>query len=440
MGTNDMFFLADPEDATVLYNDYTQGSKGGFWVLNTGIPAGWGTEGLTWYNTISWDVEEDLFVISIGQYPGVSEVGDVYKPHFVLKFGEKEVGFDVTINFVENTDPVYEIPEPATLIEKELNIVGSAEVTTEQFPRTGYDSDKVTIELPDLAEKLGVEPELIAASMDKLLYTTEYNSGDVEVGGGLKKDSLTNDWSAGEPGFWLHAVQDDQGEETGECSRADYGNEDKFFVEAFAFDAETATLSCNLGQYPSNLKAGEKWYANMYLIYADKAYRVRYNLNIMEREQGSGLEGMNKVGEVSYEFEQIPTSGYEAISFSVDVEAVAAALGCEVGSFSLQGLDDSDNWASSTANNGGFWMNDAGRVVSHSSGAGAMYIEPATSNDYSVLHIGQYPNHFAIDDVWEGELYFVNGDNYYTLKAKMKIVPEEIPDRLWLCAVLTCNW
>lgn len=429
MGTNDMFFLADPEDATVLYNDYTQGSKGGFWVLNTGIPAGWGTEGLTWYNTISWDVEEDLFVISIGQYPGVSEVGDVYKPHFVLKFGEKEVGFDVTINFVENTDPVYEIPEPATLIEKELNIVGSAEVTTEQFPRTGYDSDKVTIELPDLAEKLGVEPELIAASMDKLLYTTEYNSGDVEVGGGLKKDSLTNDWSAGEPGFWLHAVQDDQGEETGECSRADYGNEDKFFVEAFAFDAETATLSCNLGQYPSNLKAGEKWYANMYLIYADKAYRVRYNLNIMEREQGSGLEGMNKVGEVSYEFEQIPTSGYEAISFSVDVEAVAAALGCEVGSFSLQGLDDSDNWASSTANNGGFWMNDAGRVVSHSSGAGAMYIEPATSNDYSVLHIGQYPNHFAIDDVWEGELYFVNGDNYYTLKAKMKIVPEEIPDQ-----------
>ena len=427
MGTNDMFFLADPEDATVLYNDYTQGGKGGFWVLNTGIPAGWGTEGLTWYNTIGWDVDEDLFVISIGQYPGISEVGDVYKPHFVLKYNGKEVGFDVTINFVENTDPVYEIPEPATLIEKDLNIVGNAEVTVEQYPRSGFDSDNVKLELTDLAEKLGVEPELIAASMDKLLYATEYNAGDVEAGGGLKKDSLTNDFSAGAPGFWLHAVQNEQGEETGECSRAGYSSDDKFFVEAFAFDAETATLSCNLGQYPGGLKGGEKWYANLYLLYADKAYRVRYNLNLLEREQGSGLEGMNKVGEMVKEFEQQPTTNHDAITFTVDVDAVAEALGCEVGNFSMQALDDSDNWGGTTANNGGFWLNDAGRVVSYTSGA--MYIEPTTSNDYSVLRIGQYPNHFSIGDEWEGEVYFVNGDNYYTLKAKMKIVPEEIPDQ-----------
>ena len=428
MGTNDMFFLADPEDATVLYNDYTQGSKGGFWVLNTGIPAGWGTEGLTWYNTISWDVEEDLFVISIGQYPGVSEVGDVYKPHFVLKYNGKEVGFDVTINFVENTDPVYEIPEPATLIEKDLNIVGNAEVTVEQYPRTGYDSDNVKLELTDLAEKLGVEPELIAASMDKLLYATEYNSGDVEDGGGLKKDSLTNKFSAGEPGFWLRAVQNEQGEETGECSRAGYSSDDKFYVEAFAFDAETATLSCDLGQYPGSLKGGEKWYANIYLLYADKAYRVRYNLNLLEREQGSGTEGMNKVGEDVINCELSPDpSEYSFVPIHPDVDGIATALGCEVGAMSMQALDDTENWASPTAANQGFWFNSAGTVTAWGSSS-YFYIENPTSMDYSTLNVGQYPGRLSIGEEYNTKLYFINGDNYYELSVALKIVEPKVID------------
>ena len=426
-GTNDMFFLADPEDATVLYSDYTQGSKGGFWVLNTGVPAGWGTEGLTWYNTISWDAEADVFAINIGQYPEVSEVGDVYKPHFVMKYNDKEVGFDVTINFVENTEPVYEIPEPATLKEAELNIVGSAEVTVEQYPRTGYDSDAVTIELADLAEKLGVEPGLIAASMDKILYATAYNTGDVEDGGGLKKDSLTNEFTAGAPGFWLHAVQNDLGEETGECSAAPYGGEDKFFVEAFAFDAETATLSCNLGQYPGILKGNEKWYANLYLLYADKAYRVRYNLNVQQREQGSGTEGMTKVGETAFDVALEPANDYSFVEIYPDVEAIAAALGCEVSAMSMQALDDTENWASPTAGNQGFWFNEAGIVTAWGATA-YFYIENPTSMDYSVLKVGQYPSRLAIGDEFSTSLYFINGENYYQAKVNIIVKAPTIID------------
>ena len=438
-GTNDMFFLADPEDATVLYSDYTQGSKGGFWVLNTGVPAGWGTEGLTWYNTISWDAEADVFAINIGQYPEVSEVGDVYKPHFVMKYNDKEVGFDVTINFVENTEPVYEIPEPATLKEAELNIVGSAEVTVEQYPRTGYDSDAVTIELADLAEKLGVEPGLIAASMDKILYATAYNTGDVEDGGGLKKDSLTNEFTAGAPGFWLHAVQNDLGEETGECSAAPYGGEDKFFVEAFAFDAETATLSCNLGQYPGNLKGNEKWYANLYLLYADKAYRVRYNLNVQQREQGSGTEGMTKVGETAFDVALEPADDYSFVEIYPDVEAIAAALGCDVSAMSMQALDDTENWASPTAGNQGFWFNEAGIVTAWGATA-YFYIENPTSMDYSVLKVGQYPSRLAIGDEFSTSLYFINGENYYQAKVNITVkAPTIIDDEFKEVASRTYN-
>ena len=134
------------------------------------------------------------------------------------------------------------------------------------------------------------------------------------------------------------------------------------------------------------LKPNEKYYTNLYLIYADKAYRLHYDLIIEEREQGSGLEGMNKVGEMVKEFKQEPTTNYDAIIFSVDVNAVAEALGCEVADMSMQALDDSDNWGGTTANNGGFWLNDGGRVIGWGASA-AMFIEPVTTNDYSSLRI-----------------------------------------------------
>ena len=430
-----LFFLVNA-DGTL--NDAYSADGKGFYITSEGAAGVWARDDAatagTWFASPSADAEAGEFAISVGQYPDTLVAGDKVSAKFALVYGGKQATFEVSLSVIAKP----EIPAPTTLVEKDLNIVGEKEVTVEQFPRSGYDSDNVEIEIGDAVAKLGFEnAELLSDVLGDVLYCTVFNTGDIEEGGGLKVDTLTNESSAGAPGFWLHAVQNENGEETGECSRAPYGGEDKFFVEAFAFNAETGVISCKLGQYPGNVKANEQWWVNVYLLRGDKAYRLKYTLKLNEREQGSGLEGMNKVGEVSYEFEQIPTSGYEAISFSVDVEAVAAALGCEVGSFSLQGLDDSDNWASSTANNGGFWMNDAGRVVSYS--AGAMYIEPATSNDYSVLHIGQYPNHFAVDDVWEGELYFVNGDNYYTLKAKMKIVPEEIPDQSKFKVVATRN-
>ena len=422
-----MFFLADPTDPTVLIDNYTQGGKGCFWVNADGQPQAWGEDntGLRWYNQLGWDANEDLFTIYIGQFPGQCTVEEVFKPHFVLKLGEKQASFDITITF--EAKPEYTIPEPKTLVEKELNIVGEAETTVEQFPRTGYDSDAVTIELTDLAEKLGVEPALIADCMDKILYATAYNTGDVEDGGGLKKDSLTNEFTAGAPGFWLHAVQNDLGEETGECSAAPYGGEDKFFVEAFAFDAETATLSCNLGQYPGTLKGNEKWYANLYLLYADKAYRVRYNLNVQQREQGSGTEGMTKVGETSFDVALEPADDYSFVEIYPDVEAIAAALGCDVSAMSMQALDDTENWASPTAGNQGFWFNEAGIVTAWGATA-YFYIENPTSMDYSVLKVGQYPSRLAIGDEFSTNLYFINGENYYQAKVNITVKAPTIID------------
>ena len=422
-----MFFLTQADGPS---DNYTQGSKGGFWVNADGAPQAWSEDnsGLRWYNTIGWSADDDAFIINIGQFPEQCAAGDEFKPVFIMKYGEKTVDIYVTIKIVEK--PVYEIPEPATLIEKELNIVGEASVEVKQYPRSGTDASAVTMQIGDAVAKLGLQSgEMLTDVLGEILYATVFNDGDIEQGGGMKKDSVSNHSTANAPGFWLRAVENEVGEKDGECSAANWSSgNNNFFIERFAFDAETGELTANLGQDGGVLKPNEKYYTNLYLIYADKAYRLHYDLIIEEREQGNGLEGMNKVGEMVKEFKQEPTTNYDAIIFSVDVNAVAEALGCEVADMSMQALDDSDNWGGTTANNGGFWLNDGGRVISWGASA-AMFIEPVTTNDYSSLRIGQYPSHFAIGDKWEGEIYFVNGDNYYTLKAKMEIVPEEVPDQ-----------
>lgn len=417
-----LFFVQQPDGTES--SDPTADANG-FWMDAEGTNVGWGDYSV-FYASPDVDVDANTFAFYVGQMPGVMEPEQSASATIKLKFNGKEVSFAITLNVIAK--PVYDIPEPATVIEKELNVVGSAEVTVEQYPRGGYDSDVVQIEASDVVAKLGLTSgEMLADVLGDILYCTAYNNGDVEVGGGLKKDSLTNESTAGEPGFWLRPVMNEDGIMTNECCAAGWGSDDRFFAESFAYDAESGNISFKLGQYPGVCGANDTYFTNCYIIYGDKAYKLNINLKILEKEQGNALDGMTKVGEMVKEFEQAPTTAHEAIIFTVDVDAIAEALGCEVGDFSMQALDEYDDWGGTTANNGGYWLNDNGRVVAYASGA--MFIEPQTRDDYSILKIGQYPNHFNVGDTWEGELYFVNGQNYYTFKAKMTIIELEIPDQ-----------
>ena len=419
-----MFFLKVGEE---LSDNYTQGSKGGFWVNAEGAPQAWGDDnsGLRWYNTFGWNVEYDVFFINIGQFPGQCAGGDVYKPQFVLKYGEKQATFDVTINILER--PAFDIPEPTTLIEKQLNVVGEKETIVEQYPRGGYDSDAVRISITDALAALGIDnKDMVTESLDKLLFATEYNTGDVEAGGGMKKDSLTNKTTAGGIGWWVRPVQNENGEETGECAAAGWGDTDRFFIESFAYSADGDTLSCNLGQYPGTCKDNEQYFTNIYVIYGDKAYRLKYTLKVLEKEQGSGLDAYTKLGEGSAVTEQSPTDDYSTTQVKIDVEAIAATLGCEVSALGVYVLDDKDNFGGSTANNGGWWLNSAGTVTSWGATA-AFFIEPAAANDWSVVNVGQYPNTLNIGDEVSATLNFVNGTNYYPFTITLKIVePKQV--------------
>ena len=424
-----LLFLDTPADG--LTDQYTCDGNG-FFMLQDGGLASWNNDGV-WYTYAVADLEGGLLTFFVAQSNALGEgfttltAGQQAKANLVLKYNEKEVTFEITLNVTEK--PSYEVPEPATLVETLLNVVSEKEVTVHQFPRGGYDSDEVKVDFADALEALGIPSnEVLVDEMGQLIYAPVYNDGDVEEGGGMKKDTLSNQYTANAPGFWFRPVQDENGEENGECASSGWGDTDKFFVESFSYDAENDSLVCRLGQYPGVLKGEESWYANIYLIWGDKACRIRYTIVVDQREQGNGLAGMNKVGEETVTVEQEPTTDYSTKAVQPDLEAIAEALGCETAAIGWVALDDTDNFAGSTANNGGFWFSAAGTVTSWGASA-AIFVEPATNGDYSTLNVGQYPNALAVDDEVSASVYFVNGDNYYTYTVNLKIIQPEFVEQ-----------
>ena len=429
-----LLFYAVVNGEEVAWESSTTAASNGFWMDANGSPLAYG-EGCYFYVSPYVDADNDEMGFNMGQMPNVMTAGEKGEAVLKLKFNDKEVTFALTLNVVAR--PEYDIPEPATLVEKDLNIVGSAEVTVEQFPFTGWGSDKVTVNIEDAIGKLGIQSgEMLADVLGDILYCTEYNSGDVEEGGGLKKDEVTNESSATAPGFWLRAVQNEVGELTNECCRAAYAQgEDYFYVESFAFDPETNEISCSLGQMPNKLSANDTYFVNCYIIFGDKAYKLTYNLKLIERET-EGLEGMTNVGEDFVVVEQAPANDYGTTTFRLDVDAIAAALETEVGSFSYNALDGENSIAPGYTTGGeyGFWFNREGYVVgwdNNASGSNVFYVNPAGQTDYSVMSIGQHPGRLAVGDELKTDLLFISGEKYYTIHLTLNIIEKETDAQDW---------
>jgi len=429
MGTNDMFFLTTPDG---LSADYTQGTKGGFWVNADGLPQAWSSEtnaSLRWYNTLSIDASALTFSINIGQFPDQCSVSDVFTPKFVLKYGDKEATFDITIKFLEGIN----LPAIPSLKESDLIVVAEKSITVEQYPRTSYDTDTYYLKLEDFVEKLGLSGGFVLEEgMSQMIYTPEFDTETID-----KKDTLTNNFNANpNPGFWYTDIRVGGKEATGECARADYSGGCYFFIADVKYNAESDTLSLAVGQYPSKFEGGEELFTYLYFVYGDKAARVRVNYKSLVKEQGNGLADYTKVGETTVDVEQEPTTNYETSIVQPDLDGIAAALGCEVSDIRMKALDSSESFASPTANKGGFWFDNDGLVTSWGANA-AMFVEPTyepdgTTNlpDLTSFNVGQYPNVLSVGDERNAYLYFFNGpegDKYYTYTVHLTIVkPKDV--------------
>jgi len=407
----------DAEGAT----NYTQGGRGQFWMDKDPKAVTWG-QGSCWYNMNSWDVEADTYTIEIGQFPDTLVAGEELKAHFILALNEKEATFDITLKVVEK--PAVEIPTPVTTISQ-LNIVGSQTVEVEQYPRTSYASDAVEVDLTGIAEKLGTTDEVIADYLADLLYTTTFVTENELP---IKTDSLSNEASATAPGWWFAQIYDTTEEIIAdEVARSGYGSGCSFFIESYSYDAETATLSGNLGQYPGNLNAEDVRIANVYIIWGDKAYQITYKLTIVAKEE-QGLDDYTKVGEAELSLEFEVADSYDGGEITLDVEAIMAALGVEAWKDITVMVKDANGGVTvgGTANNGGSWLTAEGTLTSWGSNS-ALFFEPNSSSDWSVLNVGQYPNTLDYDTEYSFPIYFIAGENYYEVTVKVKTLPEQDP-------------
>lgn len=414
-----MFWLIGAND--VATDEPTADGKG-FWMTAEGERIGYG-EGAIWFAFALVDVENDVFSINCGQMPNAMKAEDSGHAKFQLRYNGKSVNFEVTLNVVAK--PVVDIPQPELAWGK-LTIVEEITKDVTQKPRSGYDADKVEVDLTEALTKLGVSGDLLKDELSQLLFAKKAYVTEDAVMGAQMSDSLTNESSAGAPGFWLRNFSDAEGNPTFECGRFAYDGDDCFYAEAFAFDTETGILSCNLGQMPNKLKGGNTYFADIYIVYGDKAIKIRYNLILPEVKVGT-LEDYEKAGENTIRVEMEPAESYDTKNFSIDIETMVNALGCQVGEIDdFYMLDSEIDFATGKNQEGvGYWVSMEGKVVNW--GNDAMFYVTPKADDYSKFGVGQYPGHMNIGDSARATLYFVAGSKYYQLNVDLVIVaPKQV--------------
>lgn len=412
----DMFFLKSGEE---LIADYNTNARGGFWMTRDYKVGSYAVDAV-FYEDIWWDNENnaDYFSINLGQFPDSLKAGATLTPTFVLKHGDKQVTFDIT--YIVN--PLPTMPEAELEIAK-LEIVGETEVTVDQTPSMSWKAYVASVSLAGVAEKFGVDAEIFPTMIPNQLYQAK-----IDLTYGLKVDSLiaitVNDG-------WGRVAMSLEGDTLTEVCSANYGSlEDlkAFYTNGWSFDAATDTLSCNMGQFPERMVAGDQLYSYVYLVYGNKAFRIKYILNVIEDPNAgkNNLEDMTKVGSSTFSLEQYPTTDYSTTYISLNADSIATLLGCSTSDMVLQAIDNNGALSTnSTATKGGYWMTQGGIICGWGDNA-YFFVEPNVQGDYSQLNFGQMPGNTAIGEEGHTMLYLTANGNYYELDITLKIVAKEI--------------
>lgn len=430
------FFLQTEEG---LSSNYTQGGKGGFWMTkNPATPVGWTAEvgDDAWYNILS--VDDENLTIGVGQHPDAFAAGEQVSAVFVLQFNGKEVNFNVTLTIIESeTPPLPELPEAETDLTK-LTIVGTKDVEWDQYPNIPCTQ---TVDLTGVAEALGTTDEVISQALSSFLFMTtlELKGETVDSRKPYKTNTISNVSTAGGIGFWMAAIWSDELEAFSEevvrtfwdtdpndptpdadPEKLKYAAFRAMYSEQYSYDAASHELTSVTGWESYALELGSKYNFDLYIVYGDKAYKLHHVITLTAEPQIDPTT-LTEVGseDISLSFEIAPT--YYGGSFTLDVDAIAALLGCEPGNITCQGLKDGEGHmtTNSTANNGGWWLDAEGCVTPYASGF--FYIEPDASGDYSSWSVGQYPNKATEPVTYTTKIFLCYDKSYYTINVTVNL-------------------
>ena len=367
--------------------------------------------------------------------------GDTDYAYLYIVYGTNAAKVKVQVNI---TNPSKGLPEPETSLEK-LTIVKDYELKLPFTVGKSYEGKTYTATLTDLYTELGVED---AASFDAAIsdftFTQVVKSEETAEGSGEYTYTPINDLQLpanASGGAWFGRYtnydEDSGSEVTLPMSYPKEWNANCTFYtqEIKLADREFSLVS---GQYPGTLKEGDTDYTYLYIIYGDKAARVKVYVEMTKPEEVDPDKMVKVEEELTLNITQEPlASGYATQQYTFDVAKVAELLGCETSD-----IDTWKEWASevggamvdySDTNDG--YLGANGFPMTWSDGA-IIYIQPVSLSDGTFL-IGQRGGYGAIAEATlenpleiPVQLLFTYGQNYVVLNINLTIAPDGsvVPD------------
>ena len=423
-------------------NTYT-GNHNEWWMALDGTPQGYGDEGTSWFVGLSYDeaaldstLANDVISVYVGQMPGV--FSKIYEPSalkctILLIVGDKKVSFDVTQN-VEAAVPS-SLAEPVKELSK-LGIVKDYTLELNFVPGKSYEGKTYTTTLDGIYEALGVEQADLDANVNDHILAQIVNTdsvGDTEVYS-LSDNLEIPEVAAGGAWFGRYVNYDEANDVetplTISCPKGWATGYNTFYTQSMTLaNGEFSIVS---GQFPDIMKEGDTDYTYLYITVGDKAARVKVQA-VVKKPEAVDPSDIVKVGETTVEVSAGIDNNYATKGFSIDMEAIVAALGCTTADLEDVYALDQDSVISDnhTEGSGGFYYNAEGRIENWGSNAAAFIARTTTSLQDGKFTIGQMANHFAAitePTTVTLPLIFQYGVNVYVVNVAYTVVPAATPD------------
>ena len=423
-------------------NTYT-GNHNEWWMALDGTPQGYGDEGTSWFVGLSYDeaaldstLANDVISVYVGQMPGV--FSKIYEPSalkctILLIVGDKKVSFDVTQN-VEAGVPS-SLTEPVKELSK-LNIVKDYTLELNFVPGKSYEGKTYTATLDGIYEALGVEQADLDANVNDHILAQIVNTDSV---GDTEEYSLSDNLeipevAAGGAWFGRYINYDEANDVENplpiSCPKGWATGYNTFYTQSMTLaNGEFSIVS---GQFPDIMKEGDTDYTYLYITVGDKAARVKVQA-VVKKPEAVDPSDIVKVGETTVEVSAGIDNNYATKGFSIDMEAIVAALGCTTADLEDVYALDQDSVISDnhTEGSGGFYYNAEGRIENWGSNAAAFIARTTTSLQDGKFTIGQMAGHFT--EITEPTtvtlpLIFQYGVNIYVVNVAYTVTPAATPD------------
>lgn len=422
-------------------NAYT-GGHNEFWLNVSGVPQGYYDEGTAWFVGLEY-TETDSINVYVGQMPGV--FAKVYEPSalsatLLLVNEDKEVTFDLTQNITAAEPPA--LPAPEVKLSN-LDIVKEYELQlTFTEGKTSDASFSATFD--GIYEALGVTPDEIDKNVRDYVQAQAVLKED--IGGEASytlADSLTQVYPGSYDGwFGRYSTLNEQDEEVPVEINAPHGwgADATFYIHDVAL-AE-GEFSVTSGQYVGTMALGTADSTYFYIQNGAKAVKVKVTATVIPQEYIDPNDFV-LVGDTTVAISAEIDNNYATKGFTIDVESIAAKLGCTTADF-----DDVYAWGGEnqmsdnhTEGSGGFYFAADGYIASWGSGSAFFVARSTTSLEDGAFTIGQMSGAFTnitADSTVVADLIFKHELNYYLVHVQYTVkVPAEKPEDFTFTKVTT---